>query len=50
MSPYQVIIEAWLDDHGAGPFGSWFTDLDARAAAKVTVALSRIERRPPSPM
>ena len=28
---------------GADPFAEWFVDLDARVAAKVTVALARIE-------
>jgi putative addiction module killer protein len=44
MLPSAVVIEEYLDDQGGSPFASWFTDLDARAAAKVTIALSRIER------
>jgi putative addiction module killer protein len=28
---------------GRSPFGEWFEDLDATAAAKVTVALARLE-------
>src|SRR6201986_4189479 len=44
MLPSQAAIEEYLDDQGESPFAVWFADLDARAAAKVTVALSRIER------
>jgi hypothetical protein len=29
---------------GESPFESWFSDLDAAAAAKVSVALVRLER------
>jgi putative addiction module killer protein len=32
-----------LDRHGKSPFAAWFDRLDARAAAKVTIALARIE-------
>jgi putative addiction module killer protein len=39
-----VRIEEYLDDHGGSPYAAWFDDLDAIAAAKVTIALSRIER------
>jgi putative addiction module killer protein len=42
--PSAVVIEEYLDDDGRSPFAAWFGDLDARAAAKVTVAVSRIER------
>ena len=44
MLPMSVVIEEYLDDQGESPFAVWFGDLDAIAAAKVTVALSRIER------
>jgi putative addiction module killer protein len=44
MLPSSVAIEEYLDDRGQSPFSTWFGELDARAAAKVTVALSRIER------
>ena len=44
MLPSQVAVEEYLDDQGESPFAAWFGDLDPRAAAKVTVALSRIER------
>lgn len=39
-----AIIEEYLDGKGESPFADWFGRLDAIAAAKVTVALSRIER------
>lgn len=35
------IVEYTLAD-GRSPFGAWFEDLDAAAAAKVTVAISRV--------
>ena len=34
----------YLDEDGASPFADWFAGLDAIAAAKVTVALARIEQ------
>ena len=36
-------ILEYLDANGRSPFARWFQDLDAQAAAKVTVALARIE-------
>ena len=39
----MLLIREYLDERGHSPFGRWFEDLDARAAAKVTVALARIE-------
>ncbi len=44
MLPISVVIEEYLDDQGESPFATWFGNLDAIGAAKVTVALSRIER------
>jgi putative addiction module killer protein len=35
-------IEEYLDARGESPFAGWFTDLDAAAAARVTMALARI--------
>ena len=32
-----------LEIEGRSPFGSWFNDLDAIAAAKVTVAITRLQ-------
>lgn len=36
-------IREFLDPAGASPFAEWFDGLDPQAAAKVTVALARIE-------
>ncbi len=36
-------IREFLDDRGTSPFARWFDDLDPQAAAKVTVALARME-------
>lgn len=44
MLPYEVAIEEYLDDGGTSPFARWFGQLDAGAAARVTVALMRLER------
>ena len=40
------MTELWFYQSGDGsaPFETWFTGLEASAAAKVTVALSRLER------
>jgi len=37
-------IEEYLDEEGRSPFGEWFDDLPAAAAAKVAVAIDRIGR------
>jgi len=37
-------IREFLDGRGGSPFANWLDDLDAQAAAKVTVALTRMER------
>ncbi|MEE4237221.1 MAG: type II toxin-antitoxin system RelE/ParE family toxin [Anderseniella sp.] len=34
----------YLDTSGRSPFGDWFASLDAQAAAKVAVALARMEQ------
>ena len=39
-----VEIEEYLDEGGRSPFGEWFDDLPAAAAAKVAVAIDRIGR------
>jgi putative addiction module killer protein len=36
-------IVEYIADDGSSPFAHWFDGLDARAAAKVTVALQRVE-------
>ena len=37
-------IREFLDSRGGSPFANWFDDLDAQAAAKVVVTLTRMER------
>lgn len=37
-------IQEFLDVRGGSPFAEWFNDLDAQAAAKITVALTRMEQ------
>jgi putative addiction module killer protein len=37
-------IREYEAPEGRSPFGEWFEDLDATAAAKVTVALARLEQ------
>jgi putative addiction module killer protein len=37
-------LREYVDDADRSPFGRWFEDLDAMAAAKVTTALARIEQ------
>ncbi|TGD97268.1 type II toxin-antitoxin system RelE/ParE family toxin [Methylobacterium nonmethylotrophicum] len=37
-------IREFIDARGRSPFASWFDGLDSRAAAKVIVALSRMEQ------
>ena len=43
MLPYRVLeLRYYLTVDGESPFESWFSDLDAAAAAKVSVALVRL--------
>lgn len=35
-------VREYLDEGGASPFADWFVGLDAAAAAKIAVVLSRI--------
>jgi len=45
MLPYVMIkVLQYLEKNGNNPFGEWFEDLDPAAAAKVTVAMARIEQ------
>jgi putative addiction module killer protein len=37
-------LREYLDEAGRSPFGRWFEDLEATAAAKVTTALARIQQ------
>ena len=39
----MLVIREYVDARGHSPFARWFEDLDAGAAAKITVALARIE-------
>lgn len=36
-------IREYLDQRGESPFALWFAGIEVRAAAKVTVALARVE-------
>jgi putative addiction module killer protein len=40
----MITVREYLDQNGRSPFGRWLDALDPRAAAKVTVALARIEQ------
>src|SRR5216683_2950446 len=40
----QITLREYLDKAGRSPFGRWFENLDATAAARVTTALARIEQ------
>ncbi len=39
-----MILEEYVDSSGHSPFATWFDRLDAIAAAKIVVALGRLER------
>lgn len=39
---YSVEIFEYLDRSGRSPYGEWFDNLNAPAAAKVTVAMTRL--------
>jgi putative addiction module killer protein len=40
---HMMLIREYVDERGRSLFAEWFEDLDAGAAAKVTVGLARIE-------
>ena len=44
MLPNSVLIEEYIDPSGSSAFGDWFDSLAPIAAAKVTVAVTRIAR------
>jgi putative addiction module killer protein len=44
ISPPGYVLKELLLDDGLSPFGDWFSSLDGLAAAKVRVALARIEQ------
>ncbi len=39
----KIKLEEYIRDDGANPYQRWFDGLDAQAAAKVTVAKTRLE-------
>ena len=39
----MITIREYIDDQGRSPFANWFKRLNSTAAAKVTVALTRME-------
>jgi putative addiction module killer protein len=39
----NIRLEEYIRDDGANPYQTWFDGLDAQAAAKVTVAKTRLE-------
>jgi putative addiction module killer protein len=40
----MIDVREYTGSHGRSPFQQWFEDLEARAAAKVTVALARLQQ------
>jgi putative addiction module killer protein len=45
MLPQAMLeVRYYLFDDGMSPFEAWFADLDGEAAAKVTVAITRLEQ------
>ena len=40
----MIEVREYTEPHGRSPFQQWFEDLEARAAAKVTVALARLQQ------
>ncbi len=44
LPSYVIELRYFLADDGGSPFEDWFTALDVQAAAKVAVALTRLER------
>lgn len=38
-----MIVQEYVRVDGSSPFGAWFDDLDAQAAAKVATAILRLE-------
>lgn len=39
----MIEVVEYEKEDGSSPFGEWFADLDAQAAAKITKAIARIE-------
>src|SRR5579862_2772686 len=40
----MIELRGYIDERGNNRFANWFTDLDANAAAKVAMALTRMEQ------
>ncbi len=40
----ELALRSYVDELGRAPFEDWVRDLDAQALAKVTIALSRLQR------
>jgi len=40
----MTVLRGYLDEQGNKPFADWFDALDHTAAAKVTIALTRMEQ------
>ena len=40
----MIELRGYIDENGNRPFAQWFDGLDAPAAAKVTIALTRLGR------
>ena len=38
----MISVREYQDTHGRSPFAQWFNGLNAQAAAKVTIAITRI--------
>ena len=41
---YRVEVKEYLARNGSSPFGKWFDGLNAEAAAKVTIAITRMTK------
>jgi putative addiction module killer protein len=39
----KIKLEEYIQEDGANPYQTWFNGLDAQAAAKITVAKTRLE-------
>ncbi len=40
----SIVLKEYLDTDGSSPYGDWFDELDARAAARISAAMDRIGR------
>lgn len=44
MLPKSIRVQEYVDAEGVSPFADWFDNLDPTAAAKVTLAITRLSR------